>query len=415
MANRVLTLILGGGRGTRLYPLTRYRAKPAVPIGGKYRLIDIPISLSIHAGLKSIFILTQFQSHSLHRHIFNTYRFDTFSRGFVEILAAEQTEESQDWYQGTADAVYQQRHRFDRPEWDHILILSGDHLYRMNYRSFIEEHLRSRADVTVASTPVARGEASRFGILKADARGKVREYYEKPKEEKLSGLEWKGAKKGGQVLASMGIYLFRREILSEVLENRDFIDFGRHILPHALSRYRLQTYQFRGYWEDIGTIGAFYEANLKLLSPRPPFSFYSEEAPIFSRPRFLPPTRISGGKIGKALISEGGVISQTEISRSIIGIRSQIRDGAQIKDSIIMGADYYEEDKRLSPNGPPPLGIGRGSIICRAIVDKNARIGEGVVIANQAGVIQGDGDNYAIREGIVIIPKHAVIPSGTVI
>lgn len=414
----VMAVILGGGRGTRLYPLTKLRAKPAVPLGGKYRLIDIPISNCLNSGIQKIYVLTQFLSASLHRHIYQTYKFDLFSNGFVYILAAEETPSGMDWYQGTADAVRKQLSRFTHARVEDILILSGDHLYRMDYAGFIEFHREERADVTLAVQPVAGSDASRFGILKTNDDGRVVSFHEKPHAGELSGLESiPGSDK--PYLASMGIYAFRQDVLEQVLTESDAEDFGKQIIPAAIENLRVYAFPFEGYWADIGTIGAFYEANLALTLPDPPFDFYDPDCPIYTRPRFLPSSRTDGCSLKRTALAEGCLIQDSDIRESVIGLRSIIGPNVRIMQTVMMGADFYETPERKAENrrlGRPDVGIGRGSIIERAIIDKNARIGEQVVIQPHApGEKMVEAENYIIRDGIVVVPKNAVIPDGTVI
>jgi glucose-1-phosphate adenylyltransferase len=422
--DNVLTLILGGGRGTRLYPLTRYRAKPAVPLGAKYRLIDIPISNCINSGLGKIFLLTQFQSHSLHKHVSTTYVFDAFSKNFIEILAAEQTEESSDWYQGTADAVYHHRARIDKPIYSDVLVLAGDQLYRLDYRRLLEEHRRRRADATIAVIPVAREETRAFGILKMDRRGRLTRFHEKPQEEgELAGLATDQsrlspeARAAGQKLwlASMGIYIFRKEPLLELLADRNNIDFGRHLIPAAIKRLRVFGHVFEGYWKDIGTIGNFYQANIALGRRGAPFSFYEARAPIYTRPRFLPPSRLIEATVADSVVAEGCLIEAAHISGSVVGVRSIVGRGARLAGVVLMGADYYEEELEEAARRPVAIGIGEGAVIERAIIDKNARIGAGARIVNAEGKTDEDGPNYYIRDGIVIIPKNFTVEPGQVI
>ncbi len=418
----VVGLILGGGRGSRLFPLTQYRSKPAVPIGGKYRLIDIPISNCIHSGINRIFVLTQFNSASLHRHISTTYRFDSFSDGFVEIMAAEQTQESADWYQGTADAVRQQlRHLLSR-KVDQVLILSGDHLYRMDYRAFIEEHRDRGADVSIAVKSVSRQEAPALGILQANEQGQIIDFREKPQTEaeldELRLAEAPGEKPNELYLASMGIYIFEPQVLTSLLMGSDQDDFGKHIIPDAIDKVGVYAHTFDGYWEDIGTIRSFYEANLALTDSQPPFNFYQSGAPIYTHARFLAGTRLENCRIERGIVCEGSYIRYAQIERSVVGIRSVIGAGCQIVNTIIMGADFDETPADLARNaaqGIPNVGIGANTTIDGAIVDKNARIGDQVSITNKSGIKEAEGTNYYIRDGIVIVAKDAVIASGTVI
>ncbi|HIG53783.1 MAG TPA: glucose-1-phosphate adenylyltransferase [Candidatus Latescibacteria bacterium] len=418
----VVGLILGGGQGSRLFPLTQFRSKPAVPIGGKYRLIDIPISNCIHSGINRIFVLTQFNSASLHRHISTTYRFDSFSDGFVEIMAAEQTQDSADWYQGTADAVRQQlRHLLSRKS-DQVLILSGDHLYRMDYRAFIEEHRDRGADVSIAVKPVSRQEAPSLGILKIDDQGQIVDFCEKPQSDaELDELrldEAPGENPNELYMASMGIYIFEPQVLVSLLMGSDQDDFGKHIIPDAIHKVGVYAHTFDGYWEDIGTIRSFYEANLALTDSAPPFNFYHSGAPIYTHARFLAGTRLENCRIERGIVCEGSYIRYAQIERSVIGIRSVIGAGCQIANSIVMGADFDETTADLARNaaqGIPNVGIGANTTIDGAIIDKNARIGDQVSITNSAGVKEAEGANYYIRDGIVVVAKDAVIPSGTVI
>ncbi|MBL8150841.1 MAG: glucose-1-phosphate adenylyltransferase [Blastocatellia bacterium] len=423
----VLAVILGGGQGTRLFPLTKERSKPAVPLGGKYRLIDIPVSNCINSDVIKIYVLTQFNSASLNQHITRTYRFSSFSDGFVEILAAEQTLDSTDWFQGTADAVRQNLRHFTDWQTNLILILSGDHLYRMDYRDFVAKHSKTNADITVAVTPVPEDQASEFGLLKTDNQGRIIEFSEKPKGEALQAMRVdttafglspeEAAKK--PFLASMGIYVFSKQILTGLLlEDQTRVDFGRQVIPAAIHEHNVQAYLFNDYWEDIGTISAFYKANLDMTSVLPKFNFFDAKAPIYTRPRFLPGTKIQGCQIRDSIISEGCMINEAFIDTSIVGIRCRIGGGTRIEKSMIMGADFYQTWSELTrdrQNNTPWVGIGEGTTIRKAIIDKNARIGSNVKIVNEKGFIDYDGEDYCIREGIVIIPKNTLIPDGTVI
>jgi glucose-1-phosphate adenylyltransferase len=414
----VLAVILGGGRGSRLYPLTKLRAKPAVPIAGRYRLIDIPISNCLNSDIHKIYVLTQFLSASLHRHIFQTYKFDLFSGGFVDILAAEETTSGMDWYQGTADAVRKQLPHFFNTRVEDILILSGDHLYRMDYGEFIEFHRDRRADVTVAAQPVALADAPRFGVLKTDEEGRTTSFHEKPLPEELDALECiPGSER--PCLASMGIYIFRSDVLREVLEESQAEDFGRQIIPAAIEGRRVYAFLFDGYWEDIGTIRAFYDANLALTLPNPPFDFFNPKYPIYTRPRFLPPSRADGCHLDRSVLAEGCIIEKADIRESVIGLRSIIGPDAHVVRTVMMGADFYEMPDRKVENrrqGIPDVGIGPGCRVEGAIIDKNARIGEGVIIRpHETETELVETENYAIQDGIVVIPKNAVIPDGTVI
>jgi glucose-1-phosphate adenylyltransferase len=415
----VLTLILGGGRGTRLFPLTHMRSKPAVPIGGKYRLIDIPISNCLHADLKRIFVLTQFNSASLNRHIAQTYRLDVFSQGFVEVLAAEQTPESSDWFQGTADAVRQAARHFTGYDADHYLILAGDHLYRMDFCELIESHIESRADITIAAQPVTPEDATQMGIFLFDRQGQIAGFEEKPKAPRLAEMKSSvppGSTAGGVTpekpfVASMGIYVFSREVLLEAIEQPG-IDFGKEIIPKALGTHRVHPYIYRGYWADVGTIEAFYDANVQLTGRSAPFNFFHPRFPIYTHPRFLPGTRAHGCRIDASIVAEGCFLDQCEIENSVVGIRTHVHRGSTIRRSVLLGADSYEDD---ASNGRADLGIGRDVVLDRVIVDKNARIGDGARLVNEAGVQEADGDGYVIRSGIIIVPKGSEVKPGTTI
>ena len=415
--NGVLTLILGGGRGTRLFPLTHMRSKPAVPLGGKYRLIDIPISNCLHADLKRIFVLTQFNSASLNRHIAQTYRLDMFSDGFVEVLAAEQTPESSNWFQGTADAVRQAARHFVGHEAEHYLILAGDHLYRMDFCELIDSHIESRADITIAAQPVTADDATEMGIFLFDDRGQIGGFEEKPKADRLAAMQSsapRGTMMTGGItaekpfVASMGIYVFSREVLLEILDQPG-VDFGKEIIPKALSNHVVNPYIYRGYWADVGTIGAFYDANIQLTQRGAPFNFFHPRFPIYTHPRFLPGTRTYDCRIDASIVAEGCYMDQCEIRESVVGIRTHIETGARVTRSVLLGADYYEEE--VAPS-LVPLGIGRDVVLDRVIVDKNARIGDGVRLVNDAGVEHADGDGYYIRNGIIIVPKGAQVQAG---
>ena len=417
----VVTAILGGGQGSRLWPLTRHRAKPAVPIGGKFRLIDIPISNSLHAEIDRIFVITQFNSASLHRHIAQTYRFDAFSRGFVNILAAELTTERQDWYQGTADAVRQTLTRLLEPEPSEVLILSGDQLYLMDIVGFIRAHRERGADLTIAVKPVSRAEASAFGILQLDPSGRIEHFVEKPKEPALldavalndqtrEALGFPAPP--GSYLASMGIYVFRPEVLSELLVGSTTVDFGREVIPQALDHYKVVAFPHNGYWTDIGTIPSFHQANLDLTVPLPPLNLYDPDRRIFTHPRFLPGTKINECFVQCSLLSEGSILSGSRVSDSIIGIRAVVRSGSVIERSVVMGADRWEAEPT---DGELPMGIGRDCHIKNTIIDFNASIGDGCQLVNADGVQEAETESYSIRDGIIVIAKNAVLPPGTVI
>src|SRR5437588_474925 len=414
-----LAVIMGGGAGTRLFPLTKDRAKPAVPLGGKYRLVDIPISNCLNSGLRSIYVLTQFNSMSLHRHIQASYKFDNFSRSFVDILAAQQTPEGSQWYQGTADAVRQNMRYFLERPFDYFLILSGDQLYRMDFREILHQHIQTKADITLATKPVTRDQVAEFGIMQCELDRRITRFVEKPKEDDLlRGMDMSaelvdatGSQGDGELYqASMGIYLFNRDILVSCLDN-SLVDFGKDVIPYSIKGRDVRAFIFNGYWEDIGTIRAFYEANLDLTDILPEYSFFEADTPIYTHPRFLPGSKVNGATLRQAIISDGCIISNAHIERSVIGIRSIIENGATIKNSVVMGADYFEQ------NGPraadvPPIGIGKNCVIDRAIIDKNARIADGVVITPEGKPENLDAENYFIRDGIVVIPKDAVIPAG---
>jgi glucose-1-phosphate adenylyltransferase len=420
---KIVTAILGGGQGARLWPLTRDRAKPAVPVGGKFRLIDIPISNSLHAGIDRIFVITQFNSTSLHRHINQTYRFSAFSNGYVNILAAEQTLDNRDWFQGTADAVRQTLSRLLEEKPNEVLILSGDQLYLMDISKFVRTHRELQADLTIAVKLVTREEASAFGILRLDPTGRIVDFVEKPKEaEQLDAIELDeqtravlGAPEGstGSFLASMGIYIFRPEVLSELLVGTDTVDFGREVIPQALSQYKVMAFPHDGYWADIGTIPSFHQANLDLTLPLPPLNLYHPELRIFTHPRFLPGTKVNECSVRYSILSEGSILSGSHIADSIIGVRSVVRSGSVIERSIVMGANTWE----TLPEGSDliPIGIGQDCTVRNAIIDFNARIGDGCKLINADGLTSFDGENYSIRDKIIIVHKNAVIPPGTII
>jgi|694.fasta_scaffold03004_9 glucose-1-phosphate adenylyltransferase len=422
----VLSLILGGGRGSRLYPLTQLRSKPAVPVAGKYRLIDIPISNCINSGLNRIYVLTQFLSVSLHRHIANTYKFDPFSRGFVEVLAAQQTFDKQDWYQGTADAVRQQIRYVIEDPCREVLILSGDQLYRMDYRHLLRTHRNSGADVTIAVIPVPETQASEFGLVKLDESGRVTQFIEKPRtpeqlEPYRTPSEWMNrhgvTAQDRPFLASMGIYLFNRRTLLELLNARPLAtDFGKEIFPRSIASHKVVAHLFDGYWEDLGTIQAYHEANIALTGPNPPFDFTSNEGPIYTRMRFLPASRLGGVEMDHCLIGDGcRIMPGAEIDRCLIGVRSMIGRDARISNAILLGADRYETEAERSHNRSiklPDIGIGDRTVIRDAIIDKDCRIGNDVRIVNRARVEDGEGDNFVIRNGIVVVPRGSTVPDG---
>src|ERR1043166_4530506 len=415
---RTLAIVMGGGAGTRLFPLPKDRAKPAVPVGGKYRIVDIPISNCLNSMLRSIYVLTQFNSMSLHRHIQASYKFDNFSHSFVDILAAQQTPAGAQWYQGTADAVRQNMRYFLERPYDYYLILSGDQLYRMDFREIMHQHIQRGADITLATKPVARRYVSEFGIMQSNVDRRITGFIEKPADETaLSEMKMSpellhaiGSNEEEELYqASMGIYVFNRNVLVESLAN-DLVDFGKHIIPAAIKDRHVSAFIFKGYWEDIGTIRAFYEANLDLTDLVPEYSFFEPHSPIYTHPRFLPGSKINGATLRQAIISDGCIISDAHLERSVIGVRSIIESGATIRNSIVMGADFFELG--LTDSSQPAMGIGKNCVIDRAIIDKNACIGDGVVITPEGKSQNLDADNYFIRDGIVVVPKNAVIHAG---
>lgn len=429
MMRNVIAVILGGGRGTRLQPLTSHRSKPAVPLGGKYRLIDIPISNCINSGINQCYVLTQFLSVSLHSHIRGTYRFDAFSGGFVEILAAQQTlaaDEGADWYQGTADAVRKNLRYFGRANVDYVLILSGDQLYRMDYEKLLQTHIDSAADITIAAKPVHRHEATGLGIMKVSESGRITGFVEKPTtSEELdqvamdpAWIDSLGVTSGGrECLANMGIYVFTTQVLIDALRSTTYSDFGREVLPEAIQQRHVHLHPFDGYWEDIGTIRSFYEANLSLTRPDAPFHLAMAEAPLYSRPRFLPPTRADGAEIKSSLIADGCTIHPgAKIENSVIGLRCQIGSNVTIRNSIIMGADYFETPEQVAQNaasGEAWLGIGEGAVVEGAIVDKNVRIGAGAHVVWSGDATEAElSHECCVHDGILVVPKEVVLPAG---
>ena len=422
----VMSIILAGGAGKRLFPLTKDRSKPAVPLGGKYRLIDVPISNCLNSGLKKIFVLTQFNSASLNRHIVNTYRFDPFAEGAIEVLAAEQTMGNPNWFQGTADAVRQHLHRFTGRDNDYHLILSGDQLYRMDFHKLLESHWKRGADVTICVIPKSEADASSFGVMKLAADGRVEQFREKPKGDALREMRTDTAALGlgsedaarRPYLASMGIYLFKSNALADLLADVSMIDFGYQLIPRAIEKLDVYGFLFDGYWEDLGTVEAFYKANMDLTGSDPHFNFHDMTAPIYTRARFLPSSRIERCEIRESIISEGSILRGVRIFNSVVGIRSQIGEDAELERAMMMGADFYEDEEDFEYNrqlGIPDIGIGKGSFIRKAIIDKNAHIGQNVRILNDERVQNFDGPGYYIRDGIVIVPKNGVVPGGTVI
>jgi glucose-1-phosphate adenylyltransferase len=421
---RVVTAILGGGQGARLYPLTKDRAKPAVPVGGKFRLIDIPISNSLHAGIDRVYVLTQFNSESLHRHIAQSYRFDSFRGGFVHILAAEQNLSNREWYQGTADAVRQNLTRLiDDNKPDEVLILSGDQLYLMQVDKFVQRHRESNADITIAVKPVTRAEARGFGILRLGPGGRIVEFFEKPKsDEELDSLAVDEVTQEalgfpapqGSFLASMGIYVFRPQILREMLVGSPYTDFGKEVIPASLSLCRVFAFPYDGYWTDIGTIPSFHQANLDLTLPLPPLNLYDPTYPIYTHARYLPGTKINQCVVSSSVLCEGSIITGARITDSIVGIRAVVQKGAVIDRSIVMGANHFETLAERSKSGVA-LGIGRDCQLANAIIDFNARIGDGCKLVNADNVQEADSESWAIRGGIIVVPKDAVVPPGTVV
>jgi glucose-1-phosphate adenylyltransferase len=424
--SNVLSVIMGGGQGTRLFPLTRDRSKPAVPLAGKYRLVDIPISNCINSGLRRIYLLTQFNSASLHRHISQSYKFDQFTGGFVEILAAEQTFSDTSWYQGTADAVRKNLAHFLNHDFEYLLILSGDQLYRMDFRRILAEHADSGADITIATITVNRNEAQAFGIMQIDSSSRITRFVEKPKDPAvLDSLRVDSAiqsqlgldPKSETLLASMGIYLFNREVLLKLLDN-SLTDFGKHVIPQAIETHKVHAHVFQGYWEDVGTIRSYFDANIDLVAELPRFNFFDMSAPIFTRPRFLPASKINGAEINHGVISDGCILNHCNVNFSIVGVRSIVHEGCNLTRTILLGCDYYESEssiRQYEEKGLPRIGIGRNTSIENAIIDKNARIGENCKISPVGKPENVDHPLYYVRDGIVIIPKNAVIPHGTVV
>ncbi|MCW5967707.1 MAG: glucose-1-phosphate adenylyltransferase [Blastocatellales bacterium] len=426
MKKEVLALILGGGQGTRLFPLTLHRSKPAVPLGGKYRLIDITVSNCINSDIHHIYVLTQFNSASLNRHIARTYRFSRFSDGFVEILAAEQTPENRNWFQGTADAVRQVMMHIADFDPENVLILSGDHLYQMDYREFLRRHMETNADVSVSVIPCDEERATGFGLLKTNDEGRIIEFREKPPADQLAAMRVDTTSFGlgsdeaerRPYLASMGVYLFKFEALRELLKDDKYTDFGGEVIPAAINNYFVQAHLFNGYWEDIGTISSFYHANLDLASLVPKFNLFNADAPIFTRPRFLPSSKLIDCDVKDSLISDGCILNRVSVVKSIIGIRSRVENFSRIEHSLVIGSDYYQTIDDLEQErrrGLPWIGIGENTHVRKAIIDKGVRIGSNVRILNEAGREHYDGENYYIREGIIIIPKGAIITDGTII
>lgn len=422
----VVGIIMAGGQGSRLYPLTKVRSKPAVPVAGRFRLIDIPISNCIHSDVRSIYVLTQFATESLHRHIFTTYRFDSFHRETITLLSAQQTVENRSWYQGTADAVRKNLDYIEDPR-ALVLILSGDHLYRMDYRKFVDFHIASGAEISIAVTPVRAGQAREFGVMKVNGRGRITEFSEKPKDpaaiermrvDESVFAQFDTPPNGRTHLASMGVYVFSQSVLRELLAHTDSQDFGKEVIPQAIGERKVCGHFFDGYWEDIGTIRSFFDAHMDLTRPLPKFDFYDEGRPIFTHPRFLPGSKILASDVENAILCEGSIVNRSRIRDAIIGIRSRIGENGRLERAVIMGADLYESKEDLARNrdrGVPDMGIGRDCEIRDAIVDKNARIGHGVRLVNANGVASETADSYSIVDGIIVVPKDAVIRDDTVI
>lgn len=428
MLSNVVGVIMAGGAGSRLWPLTKDRAKPAVPIAGKFRLIDIPISNCINSQIRKISILTQFNSASLNRHVTQTYSFSTFSEGFAQILAAQQTGETEDWYQGTADSVRKNLRYFMGKKIEYALILAGDHLYSMDYRKMLQFHIEKKADVTLGVLPVTREQSKGFGILKLNKNGAISDFIEKPQTDEevdpyMIPEGWQAEdddfnRNATPFLGSMGIYIFNKDVLSDLLHENDHEDFGKGIIPYAIQNRKVFGYMFNGYWEDVGTVRSFYDAMMDLVKPVPKFNFYEANTPIYTRPRYLPGAKITGCHVCRSVVNEGAILEECSIEDTMIGIRSRIRRGSRLNNTVIMGRDFYEtqeENDENQLNGIPDTGIGQDCIIENAIIDKNARIGDGVKILNQNRDQEIREENYVIKDGIVIVPKNATIPSGTVI
>lgn len=418
--NKVGAIVLGGGRGTRLYPLTKVRAKPAVPLCGRYRLVDIPLSNCIHSGIKKVVVLTQFNSHSLHRHINSTYRFDTFTDGFVDILAAEQTDATGDWFQGTADAVRKQIVHVRDLRASHYVILSGDQLYRMDYRTLLETHFNRGADITVSALPVNRQAARGFGIMQVDTAGRIRSFVEKPTDSAVLAKVQTPAKvfadfglesKGKPYLGSMGVYVFRAEVLEGLLEKHpEWDDFGKEVIPNSLKSHKVYAHMFAGFWEDIGSVRSYFDVSMEMISNTPPFNLHDPEHPIFTHLRALPGVKVEDARVSNSIVCGGSQIARAKVSESIIGIRSIIQSGVEMKRCIMLGAEYYEGERGAKLD--IPIGVGPESKVSEAIIDHNARIGRGVVIRGSKKLKDYDGDGYVIRDGIVVVFKNAVIPDG---
>ncbi|MBV7440909.1 glucose-1-phosphate adenylyltransferase [Weeksellaceae bacterium TAE3-ERU29] len=416
---KILALILGGGRGTRLQPLTDKRSKPAVPLAGKFRLVDIPISNCLNSGINQIFVLTQFNSASLNKHIKNSFSFDLFSKGFVDILAAEQTAENANWYQGTADAVRQSLQHYDNIDYDYMLILSGDQLYQMDYQDMLNKHIESKAELSIATIPVNASDATGFGIMKTNEENRITSFIEKPDEKELKNWASDTGEKmhacGKDYLASMGIYLFNKEVLKKLLADNDGEDFGKHIIPGSIENHKVQSYQFEGYWTDIGTIKSFHEANLDLADLLPNFNLYDNSNQIYTHARMLPPAKVVGTTLERVVLSEGAIVHASRLENTVVGIRTRIGKGTSIENTYIMGSDYYEELEQMEENEKnkiPPMGIGKRCHIKNAIIDKNVRIGNDVRIFGTPSLEDKETDEYKVVDGIVVIKKGAILPNG---
>lgn len=416
---KVLAIILGGGQGTRLFPLTEKRSKPAVSIAGKYRLVDIPISNCIHCDIKRMFVLTQFNSASLNRHIKNTYVFSSFSDAFVDILAAEQTPDNKTWYQGTADAVRQSMHHLLNHEFEYVLILSGDQLYKMDFNEMLDAHIEKNADISIATLPVKAKEATEFGILKTDSESFISSFIEKPNHDKLPGWESEVSdemkKENREYLASMGIYIFNKQLLIDILSSPDTVDFGKEIIPQSIGKHKVLAYQYEGYWTDIGNVAAFFEANINLTDDVPQFDLFSKSSSVLTRPRILPPSKVSGTILNQSMIAEGCIINAKEIERSVIGIRSRIGADTSIKNTYMIGSNSYEDINELESNtkkGIPSIGVGERCMINNTVIDKDARIGNDVVINGGEHLEDVEHDSYVIKDGVVVIKSRSVIPDG---
>ncbi|MCH2154384.1 MAG: glucose-1-phosphate adenylyltransferase [Opitutales bacterium] len=424
MKSKVICVVMGGGRGTRLSPLTKLRCKPAVPLAGKYRLVDIPISNCLNSGLNNIFVLTQFNTASLHRHIQDSYKFDAFAGGFVDIMAAEQTDSGANWYQGTADAVRQNMMHFDLNDGDLVLILSGDQLYRMDFEALIAQHRDTGADVTIAGTLLPKAEVQGLGLMRIQENMAIEEFVEKPTDPSvIAGLvvgdsvknRVKCPPSGDQCLANMGIYVFNAQALSTALDCQE-TDFGKEIIPDLLGKKALYAYVYEGYWEDIGTVKAFFDANLRLTDPVPPFNFFDTQNPVYTHARYLPAAKVNGGTFDRVIVSDGSIISKAEIIRSVIGIRSVINEGSKLDHVVMMGADSFEtleEIEEAKAAGIPPMGIGKNCKIKNAILDKNARIGEGVILDPAGKEDLWETEELMVRDGVIIVKKDKTVPSGT--